>query len=139
MNLTRALFISGTWGPSRPMVTTMAATRPAFARALTRRTSSSNNGSRTCRTGVPVRLGGAFKTPRKQIMPTAPGLSGQVGGVGPGKVQRGGDLPADLDAQARQLTALVRVVAQHPDAVDTKPVHHLPRARAPPLLAPPPH
>ncbi len=47
MNLTRALFISGTWGPSRPMVTTMAATRPTIARALTRRTSSSSTGSRT--------------------------------------------------------------------------------------------
>jgi hypothetical protein len=47
MNLTRALFISGTWGPSSPMVTTMAATRPTIARALTRRTSSSSNGSRT--------------------------------------------------------------------------------------------
>ena len=46
VNLTRTLFISGTWDPSRPMVTTMAATRPTIARALTRRTSSSN-GSRT--------------------------------------------------------------------------------------------
>jgi hypothetical protein len=46
VNLTRALFISGTWDPSRPMVTTMAAIRPTNAQALTRRTSSSN-GSRT--------------------------------------------------------------------------------------------
>jgi hypothetical protein len=44
VSLTRKLFISGTWDPSRPMVTTMAATRPASAQALTRRTSSSNGG-----------------------------------------------------------------------------------------------
>src|SRR5690349_5249459 len=66
-----------------------------------------------CRTGdrarVAVRLGGAFKTPQKQIMPTAPGLRGQVGGVGLGKVQRGGDLPGDGDAQTGQLSALVWV------------------------------
>ena len=37
-------------------------------------------------------------------MPTAPGLGGQVGGVGPGKVQRGGDLAGDRDAQAGQLS-----------------------------------
>jgi hypothetical protein len=47
VNLTRAVFISGTWGPSTPMVTTIAATRATIARALTRRTSSSSNGSRT--------------------------------------------------------------------------------------------
>jgi hypothetical protein len=69
------------------------------------------------RAGVPVRLGDAFKTPHQQIMPSAPGLGGQVGGVGPGKVQRGGDLPGDRDAQAGQLSALVRVVAQQPDAL----------------------
>src|SRR5262249_3164832 len=69
------------------------------------------------RAGVPVRLGGAFKATRKQIMPSAPGLGGQVGGVGPGEVQGGGDLPGDRDAQAGQLSALVRVVAQQPDAV----------------------
>jgi hypothetical protein len=52
------------------------------------------------RAGGPVRLGGAFKTPRKQIMPSALGLGGQVGGVGLGKVQGGGDLLGDRDAQA---------------------------------------
>jgi hypothetical protein len=47
VNLTNAVFMSGTWGPSTPMITTMAATRPTIARALTRRTSSNNTGSRT--------------------------------------------------------------------------------------------
>ena len=47
VNLTKAVFMSATWGPSTPMVTTMAATRPTIAQALTRRTSSSNNGRRT--------------------------------------------------------------------------------------------
>jgi len=47
VNLTRAVFISATCGPSTPMVTTMAATRPTMARALTRRTSSRSNGSKT--------------------------------------------------------------------------------------------
>jgi hypothetical protein len=93
-----------------------------------------------CRTGEraggPVRLSGAFKTPRKQIMPTAPGLSGQVGGVGPGKVQRGGDLPDDRDAQAGQLSALVRVVAQQPDAVGAERVQHLGRAGVVALVGP---
>jgi hypothetical protein len=46
VNLTGALFIIGTWDHSRLMVTTMAATRPVIARALTRWRSSSN-GSRT--------------------------------------------------------------------------------------------
>src|SRR6185369_13158833 len=73
---------------------------------------TSVRGPEVYRAGVPVRLGGAFKTPRKQIMPSAPGLGGQVGGVGLGKVQGGGDLPGDRDAQAGQLSALVRVVAQ---------------------------
>src|ERR1700747_3593441 len=83
-------------------------------------------GPQVYRAGVPVRLGGAglawasgrgaFKTSRKQIMPSAHGLGGQVGGVGPGKVQGGGDLPGDRDTQAGQLSALVRVVAQQPDA-----------------------
>src|SRR5580693_8929254 len=77
------------------------------------------------RAGVPVRLGGAFKTPPKQIMPSAPGLGGQVGGVGPGKVQGGGDLPGDRNAQAGQLSALVRVVAQQRDAVGAQRVQHL--------------
>ncbi len=88
------------------------------------------------RAGVPVRLGGAFKTPRKRIMPTAPGLGGQVGGVGPGKVQRGGDLPGDRDAQAGQLSALVRVVAQQPDAVGAERVQHLGRAGVVALVGP---
>src|SRR5438552_17230311 len=77
------------------------------------------------RTGVPVRLGGAFKTPRQQIMPTAPGLGGQVSGVGPGKMQHSEDLPGDRDAQANQLSALVRVVAQQPDAGGAERVQHL--------------
>ena len=85
-----------------------------------------------CRTGdwagVLVRLGGAFKTLRKQIMPAAPGLGGQVGGVGPGKVQCGGDLPGDRDAQAGQLSALVGVVAQQRDATGAERVQDLGRA-----------
>src|ERR1700722_1701507 len=101
---------------------------------------SSALGPEVCRTGeragVPVRLGGAFKTPRHQIVPTAPGLGGQVGGVGPGKVQRGGDLPGDRDAQAGQLSALVRVVAQQPDAVGAERVQHLGRAGVVALVGP---
>src|SRR5205823_12023257 len=119
--LPRALFISGTWGPAsrwsrrwRPPGCLSPALGPEVCR--------------TERAGVPVRPGGAFKTPRKQIMPTAPGLGGQVGGVSPGKVQRGGNLPVDRDAQAGQLSALVRVVAQQLDAVGAERVQHLGRA-----------
>src|SRR3984885_10194760 len=86
-------------------------------------------GAELYRTGagvsVPVRLGGAFKTAREQVMPAAPGLGGQVGGVGPGKVQRGGDLPGNRDAQAGQLGALVRVVGQQRDAVGAERMQHL--------------
>jgi hypothetical protein len=57
----------------------------------------------------------------------APGLGDQVGGVGPGKVQRGGNLPGDRDTQAGQLSPLVRVVAQQPDAVGAQRVQHLGR------------
>jgi len=60
-------------------------------------------------------------------MPSALGLGGQVGGVGLGKVQGGGDLPGDRDAQAGQLSALVRVVAQQRDAVGAEGVQHLGR------------
>ena len=83
-----------------------------------------------------MRLGGAFKTPRKQIMPSAPGLGDQVGGVGLGKVQGGGDLPGDRDAQAGQLSALVRVVAQQRDAVGAERVQHLGRAGVVALVGP---
>jgi hypothetical protein len=47
VNLTRAVLMSATWGPSTPMVTTTAATRPTIAQALTRRATSSSNGSMT--------------------------------------------------------------------------------------------
>src|SRR5207244_7956590 len=96
--------------------------RPASVRCL-----SSVRGPEVCRVGRPVRLRGAFKTPRKQMMPSAPGLGGQVGGVGLGKVQGGGDLPGDRDAQAGQLSALVRVVAQQRDTVGAERVMHLGR------------
>src|SRR5436309_1666966 len=96
-----------------------------FAAAATAVADSSVRSPEVYRTGVPVRLGGAFKTPRKQIMPSASGLGGQVGGVGPGKVQGGGDLPGDRDALAGQLNALVRVVAQQRDAVGAQRVQHL--------------
>ena len=69
-------------------------------------------------------------------MPAAPGLGREVGGVGPGKVQRGGDLPGDRDAQAGQLSALVRVVAQQPDAVSAERVQHLGRAGVVALVGP---
>ena len=75
-----------------------------------------------------MRLRGAFKSPRKQIVPAAPGFGGEVGGVGPGKVQRRGNLPGDRDAQAGQLSTLVRVVAQQSDAVGAERVQHLSRA-----------
>jgi len=61
-------------------------------------------------------------------MPAALGFGGQVGGVGLGKVQRGGDLAGDRDAQAGQLSTLVRVVAQQHDAVGAERVQHLGRA-----------
>jgi len=61
-------------------------------------------------------------------MPAPLGLGGQVGGVGLGKVQRGGDLAGDRDAQAGQLSTLVRVVAQQHDAVGAERVQHLGRA-----------
>jgi hypothetical protein len=77
------------------------------------------------RVSVPVRLGGAFKIARKQIMPAAPGLGGQVGGVGPGKVQPGGDLSGNRDAQAGQLSALVRVVGQQRDAAGAERMQYL--------------
>jgi len=69
-------------------------------------------------------------------MPSAPGLGGQVGGVGLGKVQGGGDLPGDRDAQAGQLSALVRVVAQQRDAVDAERLEHLGRAGVVALVGP---
>src|SRR6202012_5591750 len=72
--------------------------------------------------------GGAFKTLQQQIMPAALGLGGQVGGVGLVEVQGGGDLLGDRDAQAAQLSALVRIVAQQRDAAGPERVQHLGRA-----------
>ena len=69
-------------------------------------------------------------------MPAALGLGGQVGSICPGKVQRGGDMPADRDAQAGQLSALVRVVAQQPDAAGAERVQHLGRAGVVALVGP---
>ena len=96
--------------------------------ASTHGAAQSIRGAEVRRAGVPVRFGGAFKTPRQQIMPSAPGLGGQVGGVGLVEVQGGGDLPGDRDAQAGQLSALVRVVAQQRDTAGTERVQHLGRA-----------
>jgi hypothetical protein len=48
-------------------------------------------------------------------MPSAPGLGGLVGGVGLVEVQGGRDLLDNRDAQAGQLSALVRIVAQQRD------------------------
>src|SRR5580693_7213785 len=118
------------WSTSPTSLISWAA-RPASAGCL-----SSVRGPEVCRAGRPVRLGGAFKTPRKQMMPFAPGLGGQVGGVGLGKVQGGGDLPGDRDAQAGQLSALVRVVAQQRDAAGTERVQHLGRAGVVALVGP---
>src|ERR1700749_3243690 len=61
-------------------------------------------------------------------MPAALGLGGQVGGVGLIEVQGGGDLLGNCDAQAGQLSALVRVVAQQRDTAGTESVQHLGRA-----------
>jgi hypothetical protein len=69
-------------------------------------------------------------------MPAAPGLGGQVGGVGLVKVQCGGDLPGNRDAQAGQLSALVRVVAQQRDPAGTERVQHLGRAGVVPFVGP---
>src|SRR5579859_7222308 len=71
-------------------------------------------------------------------MPSASGLGGQVGGVGPVKVQGGGDLPDDRDAEAGQLSALVRVVAQQRDAAGAERVQHLGRAGVVALVGPVP-
>src|ERR1700722_12626177 len=103
---------------------------------------SSVRGPEGCRAGCPVRLGGAgrlggaFKTPEERIMPPALGLGGEVGGVGLVKVQGCGDLPVDRDAQAGQLSALVRVVAQQRDAVGAERVQHLGRAGVVALVGP---
>src|SRR5271163_1594754 len=112
------------WSTSPTSLISWAA-RPASGRWRALGCLSSVRRAEVHRTGVPLRLGGAFKTPRKQIMPSAPGLGGQVGGVGPGKVQGGGDLPGDRNAHAGQLSALVRVVAQQRDAVGAQRVQHL--------------
>src|SRR6185437_16974277 len=85
-------------------------------------------GAEVRRTGVPARFGGAFKAPRQQIMPSAPGLGGQVGGVGLVEVQGGGNLLGNHDAQAGQLIALVWVVAQQRDTAGIERVQHLGRA-----------
>jgi hypothetical protein len=69
-------------------------------------------------------------------MPSAPGLSGQVGGVGLVEVQGGGDLLGDRDAQAAQLSALVRVVAQQRDTAGTQRVQHLGGAGVVALVGP---
>src|SRR5512142_929460 len=69
-------------------------------------------------------------------MPSAPGLGGQVGGVGLGKVHGGGDVPGDRDVQAGQLSALVRVVAQQRDAAGAQRVQHLGRAGVVALVGP---
>src|SRR6185369_4766676 len=98
--------------------------RPGLFAAAAIAGPTSVRGPEVYRAGVPV-LGGAFKTPRKQIMPSAPGLGGQVGRVGPGEVQGGGDLRGDRDAQAGQLSTLVGVVAQQRDAVGAQRVQHL--------------
>src|ERR1700722_11345555 len=78
----------------------------------------------------------SVQTPRKQVVAATPGFGGQVGGVGLGEVQRGGDLPGDRDAQAGQLSALVRVVAQQRDAADAERVQHLGRAGVVALVGP---
>src|SRR5258708_36532371 len=69
-------------------------------------------------------------------MPSAPGLGGQVGGVGFVEVQGGGDVARDRDAQAGQLSALVRVVAQQRDAAGAKRVQHLGSTGVVPLVGP---
>src|SRR5437762_383111 len=69
-------------------------------------------------------------------MPSAPGLGGQVGGVGLGKVHGGGDVPGDRDVQAGQLSALVRVVAQQRDAAGAQRVQHLGGAGVVALVGP---
>src|ERR1700722_6479981 len=96
--------------------------------ASTRGAAQSIRGTEMRRTGVPVRFGVAFKTPEEQIMPSALGLGGQVGGVGLVEVQGGGDLLGNRDAHAGQLSALVRVVAQQRDAAGPGRVAPLGRA-----------
>src|SRR6185437_10458414 len=96
--------------------------------ASTRGAAQSIRGAEVRRTDVPVKLGDAFKTPRQQIMPSAPGLGGQVGGVDLVEVQGGGNLLGNHDAQAGQLIALVWVVAQQRDTAGTERVQHLGRA-----------
>src|SRR6266704_1340134 len=119
------------WSTSPTSLISWAA-RPASARGCL----SSVRGPDVRRADGPVRLGSAFKTPRKQIMPSALGLGGQVGGVGLVKVQGGGDPPGDRDAQAGQLSALVRVVTQQRDAAGAQRVQHLCRAGVVALVGP---
>src|ERR1700722_11502972 len=110
--------------------------------ASTRGAAQSIRGAEVRRTGVPVRFalalktGHAFKTPRQQVVPSAPGLRGQVGGVGLVEVQGGGDLLGNRDTQAGQLSALVRVVAQQRDTAGTERVQHLGRAGVVPFVGP---
>jgi alpha-1,2-mannosyltransferase len=103
----------------------------ACALVVTRRLSSVGD-PEGCRTGVradmAVQLGGAFKSPRQQIVSASPGLGGEVGGVCLGEVQGGRNLPGDPDAQPGQLSALVRVVAQQLDVAGAERVQHLRRA-----------
>src|SRR5690348_14772331 len=71
-------------------------------------------------------------------MPSAQGLGGQVGGVSLGEVHGGGDVPGDRDAQAGQLSVLVRVVAQQRDTAGAQREQHLRCAGVVALVGPVP-